>query len=885
MTLDKTFSHTEYEKKLYAEQEAAGLYKAGANAKPGAEAFCIMIPPPNVTGSLHIGHALNNTLQDILVRRKRQEGYNVLWQAGCDHAGIATQSLVEKQLAVKGVRAGDLPREELIAKIWEWKEESGGTIMRQLRSLGATFDGSRERFTMDEGFTKAVTEAFVSLHEKGLIYRAKRLVNWDCSLQTAISDLEAVPTETNGHFWHFNYAIEDSDETLTIATTRPETMFGDTAVAVNPKDERYAHLIGKNAILPITGRKIPIIGDDYADPETGTGAVKITPAHDFNDFEVGKRHDLPLINILNPDGALNDEVPAEYRGLDRFAARKKLIAETEASGALVKTEKHKHSVPHGDRSGTVIEPYLTDQWYAEMTGLAEKAVDAVKAGETRFVPENQTKIFFQWLENIQPWCLSRQLKWGHQIPAWHAPDGKIFVARTETEAQKQADAHYGSATALIRDPDVLDTWFSSGLWAFGTLGWPTQTEELKKYYPSSVLITGFDIVFFWVARMMMLSTHFTGEVPFRDVYVHALVRDEKGQKMSKSKGNVIDPTGLIEKFGADALRFTLAAMSAQGRDLKLSEQRIEGYRNFHTKLWNAVRFSQMNGCVFDPSFDPASVKSPLSAFILSKLTEAGALVAKSLSNYRFNDAATALYRFIRNEFCDQFVEMTKPILQDENMTAEKAEIRNVTAFVLAEACVLLHPFSPFITEALAEALRKDTNGVYKPLIHTAPQDLSALSINKEGAGEMELIAGLIDEIRSLRSELSVPASAKIPLVILGTGDKTSEILTKHSEIITRMARLSEISRADTAPAGSALISRPDFSAALPLSEFIDTEKEKKRLEGELRKLTADIENAKSRLANDNFRAKADPSVIEETEERLTENEAVYRKIEFILKNI
>ncbi len=623
--LEKTYNHADIEPRISKSWEEAQAFRAGhaLSVNPKAEPFSIVIPPPNVTGSLHMGHALNNTLQDVLARFERMRGRDVLWQPGTDHAGIATQSLVERQLAEKqqpGRR--ELGREEFLKRVWAWKEHSGGTIVNQLKRLGASCDWSRERFTMDEGLSRAVIKVFVDLYNQGLIYKDKRLVNWDPKLQTAISDLEVVPVETKGHLWYFKYPIKDAGELekkfIVVATTRPETMLGDTAVAVNPEDERWKPYVGKTVILPLVGREIPIIADDYADPEQGTGAVKITPAHDFNDFEVGRRHDLELINILTETGKLNDNVPEAYRGMDRFAARKKVVADLEALELVEKIDPYVLKVPYGDRSHEVIEPYLTDQWYVDAKTLAQPALEVVREGKTQFIPENWRTVYFQWLENIQPWCVSRQLWWGHQIPAWYGPDGHIFVAHDEKEAHALARKHYGKDVELERDEDVLDTWFSSALWPFSTMGWPDKTPELERYYPTSVLLTGFDIIFFWVARMMMMGMHFMKEAPFHDVYIHALVRDEKGAKMSKSKGNVVDPLHVMEDYGADALRFTMAAMAAQGRDIKLSMQRIEGYRNFATKLWNAARFCEMNGCVRRADFDPAKAQTTLNKWIYAE---------------------------------------------------------------------------------------------------------------------------------------------------------------------------------------------------------------------------------------------------------------------------
>ena len=703
--LEKTFEPAAVEQKHYSEDEAAGRFAAdpARNAVP----HTIMMPPPNVTGSLHMGHALNMTLQDVMTRYRRMQGRDALWQPGTDHAGIATQMVVERQLGAEGKSRHDLGRDKFIERVWEWKQESGSTITSQLRRLGASADWPRERFTMDEGLSVAVRKVFVQLYKEGLIYKDKRLVNWDPKLHTAISDLEVESKEVDGNLWHFKYPVEGEEgRFLIVATTRPETMLGDTAVAVNPEDERYQSLIGKQVRLPLVGRLIPIVGDDYADPETGTGAVKITPAHDFNDFEVGRRHDLEMINLFDQDARLTDEAPEPYRGLDRYEARKQGVADLDALGLLEKIEPHKHTVPHGDRSGVVIEPWLTDQWYCDAATLAKPAIKAVEDGKTEFVPKNWENTYFDWMRNIQPWCISRQLWWGHQIPAWYAEDGTVFVEETEEAAKAAAEQHFGKPTDISRDPDVLDTWFSSALWPFSTIGWPEKTPELEKYYPGDVLVTGFDIIFFWVARMMMMGLHFMGDVPFKKVYIHALVRDEKGQKMSKSKGNVIDPLQLIDSYGADGLRFTLTSMAAPGRDIKLSEQRVQGYRNFATKLWNATRFCLMNECKQAESFDPNALQLPVNRWIVGSVVETGEKITKALDNFRFDDAAAAIYQFLWGTFCDWYLEFTKPVLQD-GTDAEKAEVRATAAYVLDRALHLLHPMMPFLTEELFEQIRLD----------------------------------------------------------------------------------------------------------------------------------------------------------------------------------
>ncbi len=797
------------EGRIYAAWEDAGAFRAGRPERAAAQPYCIVIPPPNVTGSLHMGHALNNTLQDILCRFERMRGKDVLWQPGTDHAGIATQAVVERQLMERqqpGSR--EMGREAFIERVWEWKAESGGAIIGQLKRLGASCDWSRERFTMDDGLSRAVAKVFVELYRAGLIYKDKRLVNWDPKLKTAISDLEVQQVEVKGHFWHIKYPVEGSDEFIVVATTRPETMLGDVAVAVHPENERLKHLIGRTAILPLVGRRIPIIGDDYADPEKGTGAVKITPAHDFNDFEVGKRHDLPLINVLDDEarldlrdnaGFLDGVTPSaeldetlSMHGLDRFAARKRMIEHLEARGLIEKIEQTVHTVPHGDRSGAVIEPYLTDQWYVDAKTLAEPAIAAVRERRTVFVPAQWEATFFNWMENIQPWCVSRQIWWGHQIPAWYGPDGKVFVDENEDDVVADALAHYTDIEEITveeghdiaadperrarfaneylrRDEDVLDTWFSSALWPFSTLGWPDETPDLKRYYPTTALVTGFDIIFFWVARMMMMGLHFMKEVPFHTVYIHALVRDASGAKMSKSKGNVIDPLELIDEYGADALRFTLAAMAAQGRDIKLSAQRVEGYRNFATKLWNAARFAEINGCARDPGFDPRQAKQTLNRWIAHETAKTANDVTAAIEAYKFNDAAAAIYRFVWNIFCDWYLELAKPVLSGPDGAA-KNETRAAAAWTLDEILQLLHPFMPFITEELWRVTAEQgTKRDHMLALDSWPTHEGLDDTDAEL--EIGWVIDLVAAIRSVRSEMNVPPATLLPLVLAGVSTR------------------------------------------------------------------------------------------------------------------
>jgi len=875
--LDKTFRPTEVEQKHYDRWENSGAFSCGQ--RPDAQPYTIVIPPPNVTGSLHVGHALDNTLQDVLIRFARMRGYDTLWQPGTDHAGIATQMVVERQLSDAGQSRHDLGRDSFIERVWQWKAESGGTITSQLRRLGASCDWSRERFTMDEGLSQAVRKVFVDLYRDGLIYKDKRLVNWDCELRTAISDLEVEQREVQGHMWHFKYPVEGHENTfITVATTRPETMLGDTAVAVHPEDERYTDLVGKHVILPLVGRRIPIVADEYSDPEKGTGAVKITPAHDFNDFEVGRRHDLPLVNVLDDRGAISDETPEAYRGLDRYDARKRVVADLEALGLVAEIEDHVFQVPYGDRSGTVIEPWLTDQWYADADTLAKPAIEAVETGKTKFVPANWEKTYFQWMRNIQPWCISRQLWWGHQIPAWYGPDGQVFVAETEEEALAEAKAHYGEDTDLIRDPDVLDTWFSSGLWPFSTLGWPEATPEVERFYPTSVLVTGFDIIFFWVARMMMLGIHFMGDVPFRQVYIHALVRDSKGQKMSKSRGNVMDPLVLIDEYGADAVRFTLAAMEAQGRDIKLAESRIEGYRNFATKLWNAARFCEMNGCRSNPSFNPSSCERAVDKWIVGKLVETQDSVTLALDAFRYNDAANAVYQFTWGTFCDWYVEFIKPYLAEDD-SPDKVLTQNTAAWVIDQILALLHPFMPFVTEELWERLAESSGITRDTMLILAPWPEHPDSlIDPDVVEEMDWVMGSISKVRGIRNEMNVPASAKIPMLQVGGDEIANQRLQANNDVIVRMARLESAIVSENVPAGSAQIVHGNATVVLPLADVIDLDQETARLSKARGKLEDEVGKIDKKLANESFLAKAPEHVVEEQRERRIEAEGAIAKL-------
>jgi valyl-tRNA synthetase len=881
--LDKTYRPAEVEQEIYRAWERSGAFACRPDAR--AKPYTIAMPPPNVTGSLHMGHALTFTLQDILIRYHRMRGFDALWQPGTDHAGIATQMVVERQLALEQTSRHQLGREAFIERVWRWKAESGGAITRQLRALGASADWSRERFTMDEGLSAAVRKVFVELYKQKLIYRDKRLVNWDPKLHTGISDLEVENHEIKGSLWYFKYPIEnDAQAFITVATTRPETMLGDTGVAVHPEDERYQHLIGRHVILPLVGRRIPIVADTYADPATGSGAVKITPAHDFNDFEVGRRHGLPLVNVFDADAKLNDEAPPAYRGLDRFVARKKIVADMEALGLVEKIEPHTLMVPHGDRSGAVLEPRLTDQWYCDAAALAEAAIAAVETGRTVFVPKNWENTFFEWMRNIQPWNISRQLWWGHQIPAWYGPDGAIFVEETEEQALASAAAHYGKPVGLVRDPDVLDTWFSSALWPFSTLGWPESTRELQRYYPTDVLVTGFDIIFFWVARMMMMGCKFMDDVPFRTVYIHALVRDERGQKMSKTKGNVIDPLELIERFGADALRFTLTALAAQGRDIKLATSRVEGYRNFITKLWNAARYAEMNGCALVPGFDPATCKLSVNRWIVGALAETNARVAQAIDDYKFNEAAGALYQFVWGTFCDWYIEFTQPILKGTDGT-EKVETRATAAWVLGEIVHLLHPIAPFVTEELWKHLNAGAD-----LLISAhwPSHGSAL-IDVAAMAEMNGVVGLISAIRTARSEMNVPAASELA-AYLAIDDATSSRITHHQEQIRRLARLKELTPATGAHlqalnGKSVQVLVEGGTVFLDVADTVDLAKERARLVKEAAAIDAEIAKIVSKLENQQFLARAKPEVVEEQRERLDDARAAAERVRTALSRI
>lgn len=888
--LDKSFEIDKAElaaTELWEQHEA---FKAGIGAKEGSETYSIILPPPNVTGVLHVGHALDATIQDLLIRYSRMRKLDTLWQPGLDHAGIATQMVVERQLAAANQPGRrELGREKFLEKVWEWKEQSGGQILEQFKRLGVSFDWSRVRFTMDEGSSAAVIEAFVRLHKDGLLYRDKRLVNWDCALGTAISDLEVEAKEVAGHLWYIRYPLadrnfdpEDPSTYIVVATTRPETLLGDSAVAVHPDDDRYNNLPSMQVRLPLVGRLLPIVLDDYADMETGSGAVKITPAHDFNDFEVGTRHNLPLINILTTSGTINLSDNAEFleglavseqvqnlmqllHGMDRFAARKLIVEKLAAAGYLQKIEEYTHIVPHGDRSGTVIEPFLTQQWYVDAATLARPAMEAVRNGQTNIIPASSNKIYFNWLENIKPWCVSRQLWWGHRIPAWYGPDGKVFVERSEEDAIKAANIHYGEAVELSRDEDVLDTWFSSALWPLSTLGWPNTTKELDKYYPTSVLVSGFDIVFFWVARMMMFGLHFAKQVPFKTIYLHALVRDEHGAKMSKSKGNVIDPLVLVDKYGADALRFSLASQLAQGRDLRLDESRVAGYRNFATKLWNASRFAQMNAC-FDnssPALEQDNISLRINKWLLTLLSNTVKEVESALDQFRFNDAALSVYQFTWNQLCDWYIELVKPIL-NSGSEADKAECLSCLRLCLETIYKILHPFMPFLTETLWQ----QTRGDHQEAGCLALQEWPVVNFSDQAAvEEITFVINMITEVRSVKAKMNIAPSAQMELVAIDPPMNFKRIIEANLVYLQRLGRIKDLTFAANPPLNSLKLVVSGIIYSIPVDGLLDLEVELARLNKKKSKLDSDLAGLSAKLNNQQFLSKASLQVVEAEQAR------------------
>jgi len=914
--MDKTFEPQSIEQQCYKSWEEAGLFKASGSGDP----YCILLPPPNVTGSLHMGHGFQQTIMDALTRYHRMKGDNTLWQVGTDHAGIATQMVVERQLNAEGKTRHDLGREDFIKKVWEWKEHSGGTITGQMRRLGTSPDWSREVFTMDEDLSKAVTEVFVKLHEEGLIYRGKRLVNWDPVLHTAVSDLEVLNEEEDGHMWHMRYPLADGSGELVVATTRPETMLGDTAVAVHPDDERYQGFIGKEIKLPITGRLIPVIADDYVDQEFGTGCVKITPAHDFNDYDMGKRHNLPMINILTDDAKINDEAPEAYRGLDRFDARKQIVADLDAQGALVKIEPHKLKVPRGDRTGAVIEPYLTDQWYVAVESLAKPAIEAVESGEIRFVPENWNKTYYQWMHNIQDWCISRQLWWGHRIPAWYDENGNVFVGRTEEEVREKHGL--GSDVTLSQDDDVLDTWFSSALWPFATMGWPEETPDLETFVPSSVLVTGFDIIFFWVARMIMMTKKFTGKIPFKDIYITGLIRDENGDKMSKSKGNVLDPIDLIDgidieslvtkrtagmmqpqlaekiakrtrkqfpdgiqAYGTDALRFTFAAMASTSRDINFDMARVEGYRNFCNKIWNASRFVLMNSEEHDTGRDGGEmVLSMADRWIWAKFQQTLVEFEKALEDYRFDIAAQTVYEFTWNQFCDWYLELTKPVLNNDASTeAEKRGTRHTLINVLESLLRLLHPLMPFITDTIWQrvvplsALKVEEGASIMvqafPEVDAAKQDDKVLA-------DIEWVKKFIVGIRNIRGEMDISPNKPLNALLKNVSDEDARRLDAAKAFLDKLSKLETVTilkDGEEAPASAtALVG--EMEILIPMAGLIDKDAELARITKAMEKIEKDVSRTRGKLGNEKFVSNAPEAVIEKERAKLEEGEKALAKL-------
>jgi len=913
--MEKHFDPNTIETKWYQTWENKGYFKP---QNPDAAPYSIMIPPPNVTGSLHMGHAFQDTIMDTLIRYHRMKGDSTLWQPGTDHAGIATQMVVERQLAAQGLSRHDLGREKFIDKIWEWKEESGGTITQQLRRMGASPDWSRERFTMDDGLSEAVKEVFVKLYEEDLIYRGKRLVNWDPVLHTAVSDLEVVSAEEQGNLWHMRYPLSDGSGHLVVATTRPETMLGDQAVAVHPDDERYQHLIGKSITLPLVGRKIPIIADDYVDLEFGTGCVKITPAHDFNDYEMGKRHNLPMLNILTIDAAINEEAPEKYQGLDRYEARKQIVADLESLGLMEDIKPHTLMVPRGDRSHAVIEPFLTDQWYVAVKSLAKPAIDAVKNGDIEFVPKNWENTYFEWMNNIQDWCISRQIWWGHRIPAWYDENGKVYVGRDEAEVR--AKHNLAADVKLNQDNDVLDTWFSSALWTFSTLGWPEKTPELAKFHPTSVLVTGFDIIFFWVARMIMMGLKFTGEVPFKQIYVHGLVRDGEGQKMSKSKGNVLDPIDLIDgieledlvkkrtygmmqpekaakiekstrkqfadgipAFGTDAIRFTFASLASTGRDIRFDLQRAEGYRNFCNKLWNATRYVLMNTEGYDTGVDE-SLEIELSLadkWIVSRLQEVEAEVAKQFDAYRFDLAATALYEFTWNEYCDWYLELAKPILNNDSSDAAKRGTRKTLVRVLETLLRMLHPITPFITEEAWQAVAP-LAGKHNDTIMLEPYpEADESKINSAAVAELEWVKKFIIGVRKIRSEMDIAPSKALPVLLEGLNENDLQWLKNNKLYLLSLAKLEsiEVLSLDATAPESAVALVGEMKVLIPIAGLIDKDAELARLSKEIGKLQGEIKRLSGKLNNQGFVAKAPKSVVANEREKLSNYETALNNLE------
>ena len=875
MSSDK-YNHSEVENRIYSYWEKNNLFKPKKNKKK----FSIVIPPPNVTGSLHMGHALNNSIQDLLTRYHRMNNYETLWQPGTDHAGIATQALVEKKLAGENINKNDLGRTKFVKKVWEWKNEYGDIIINQLKKLGCSCDWSRNAFTMDKNLSESVIKVFVDLYNKKLIYKSKKLVNWDTVLKTAISDLEVDQREVNTKLYYINYPIEETNEFITIATTRPETMLGDTAVAVNAKDKRYKKFVGKNVILPLVGRKIKIITDNYADPEQGTGAVKITPAHDFNDYEVGVRNKLEILNIFTDDGKINKNAPSEFVGLDRFQARKKILSNLTEKQLLVKEENIKNKVPYGDRSNSIIEPYLTEQWFVDAKKLSVKAKKIVKSNKTKFYPGNWSKTYFQWMNNIEPWCISRQLWWGHQIPAWYGPDKKIFVGKTEIEAKKIAKKYYKKDVKLFRDPDVLDTWFSSGLWAFATLGWPAKNDYVKKFYPTSVLVTGFDIIFFWVARMIMFGMEFLNKEPFKDIYVHALVRDEKGQKMSKSKGNVIDPLELIEKYSADALRFTLLSMASPGRDVKLSEDRVKGYRNFLNKLWNANNFLIQNKCSFKNIQKKPKISININKWIYAELLETKKNVEKNIKDYRFDEAARNSYQFVWHSYCDWYLELTKTILYSNDKKSIK-EIREVSSYIFKEILILMHPFIPFVTEEIWLKNKLDNSKKnYLMLANWA----SGSSKKDQDFKEVEKIINIISQIRSFKNELNVSPGSFVDISLSKISTNNKAFFKHNNIVLKKLGRINNFFDNDKEkPSATIVISGDIFKVYF--EENVDLSVIKENLLNKQKKCQNEIDKINSRLNNKDFISRAPKHIVDQEKTNYNNLKNDIKKISLTVKSL
>ena len=874
MELSKFFDFLEDEKNIYSDWEKSNSFKS----KKNKESYSIMMPPPNVTGSLHMGHALTFTIQDILIRYHRMQGKEVLWQAGTDHAGIATQMVVERKLSEQGIDRRTLGREKFIEKVWEWKKESGGSINNQLRRLGASADWSRERFTMDEGLSKAVKKVFVDLYNDGIIYKDKRLVNWDPKLLTAISDLEVEQRDQEGSLWHIKYPI-DKDNYIVVATTRPETLLGDSAVAVHPEDTKYKNLIGKFCKLPLVDKNIPIIADEYADPEKGSGAVKITPAHDFNDFEVGKRHQLEFINIFNEFAKINENAPKRFQGLDRFEARKLILEELSQLGLLIKEEKQDMVIPYGDRSGVVIEPWLTDQWFCNAKKLAIDPIKSVKENNTTFVPKNWENTFFNWMENIQPWCISRQLWWGHQIPAWYGPDNKSFVALSHDDAKLMAKKHYGKEVELKQDEDVLDTWFSSALWTFSTLDWPDKTYELDRFYPGNVLVTGFDIIFFWVARMMMMGSHFMKETPFRDIYIHPLIRDEKGQKMSKSKGNIIDPLVLLDKYGADTLRFTLTALLNPGRDVKLAEERVKGYKSFTNKIWNAANFLNLNDVKFIDQIDTETINLDSSKWILKEFEEVQKKYFENIEKYQFHEIASLVYHFTWHTFCDWYIEFIKSDFKDPK---KSEETKKISGWVFVQTLKLLHPIMPFITEKLWLSLVDNKSFLMSQnfvKVHFDPSfDNSKKYILK--------IIEILTSLRNLRADLNISYKNEIDIIIDTKNSSLKDFVTNYQTEFKRLLKIKSILfEENTSQKKSAFIVLNDITILIPLDGIVDIEKEIIKLENKKNTYNEKLKSILGKLNNKAFIEKAPDNVIENFRIQEQDMKSSIEKINEIINTI